>query len=77
MGSLIIKVAHPSQANRLCDAGVVIQHQLHEVKIYHGNYRVTQYFRCREYGYITKYYKNTEICGKCGSALYKTNEYIS
>ena len=77
VGSLIIGVVHPSQANRLCDAGIVVQHQLHEVEIYHGDCKVTQCFRCREFGHIAKHCRSTEICGRCGSALHATNDCTS
>ena len=70
---LIIKVAHPSQTNRLYDAGLVIQYQLYDIEVYYEDCRVTQYYRCKEYGHIAKHYRNTEICGKYRSAIYKIN----
>ena len=45
-GPLIISVAEPEQANRLIDAGLIWQYELHDCEPFEGSCKITQCFSC-------------------------------
>ena len=75
-GPLIISVAEPEQANRLIDAGLIWQYELHDCEPFEGNCVITQCFKCFQYGHLAKHCRNAGRCGFCGAPGHATNDCL-
>ena len=73
---LLIDVAEPEQANRLVDAGLIWDYQLHDCKPFAGDCRVTQCFKCFKYGHVARTCGNIARCGFCAAPGHDTNDCL-
>ena len=64
--SLILRVDSASQANRLIKEGVVMRYDLKNAETYDPKCRVTQCFKCQQYGHISPECMSQQRCGFCG-----------
>jgi hypothetical protein len=77
VGPLIILVAEPEQANRLVDAGLIWQYELHDCEPYEGECAITQCFKCYQYGHVARFCRNTARCGFCAAPGHATNDCMA
>jgi hypothetical protein len=75
-GPLIISVTEPEQANRLIDAGLIWQYELHDCEPFDGDCVITQCFKCYQYGHTGQRCRNTQRCGFCAAPGHATNDCI-
>jgi len=75
-GPLIISVTEPEQANRLIDAGLIWQYELHNCEPFEGDCVITQCFQCYKYGHVGYRCHNLQRCGFCAALGHATNECI-
>jgi hypothetical protein len=75
-GPLIISVTEPEQANRLIDAGLIWQYELHNCEPFEGDCIITQCFRCYKYGHVGHKCHNLQRCGFCAAPGHATNECL-
>ena len=75
-GPLIISVTEPEQANRLINAGLIWQYELHDCEPFEGNCVITQCFKCYQYGHIGHRCRNTQRCGFCAAPGHATNDCL-
>ena len=73
-GPLIISVTEPEQANRLINAGLIWQYELHDCEPFDGDCVITQCFKCYQYGHIGHRCRNTQRCGFCAAPGHATND---
>jgi hypothetical protein len=64
--SLIMRIDSATQANRLIQEGVVMRYDLKNAETYDPKYRVTQCFKCQQYGHISPDCTSQQRCGFCG-----------
>jgi hypothetical protein len=76
VSSLIIGVAEPAQGDILIDGGMLWDYQLHDCEPFSGQCRITQCYKCYQYGHIGRMCSNEEICGFCGKLDHKTDECL-
>jgi hypothetical protein len=72
---LIVEILYIKQANRIIKEGVVIQYDLKLAEIYNLKYKVTQYYKCQRYSYITPICRNQRKYDYCDEN-YNTEKYI-
>ena len=64
--SLILEVEEVTDAQSLCEQGLVVDAQIFNCKPYSGELQVTQCFKCHAYGHRAKTCTKKEKCGFCG-----------
>jgi Zinc knuckle len=64
--SLIMRIDSATQANRLIQEGIVIRYDMKNVETYDPKCRVTQCFKCQQYGHISPDCTSQQRCGFCG-----------
>ena len=74
---LIISVTEPEQANRLINAGLIWQYELHDCELYDGDCVITQCFKCYQYGHIRHRCQNLQRCGFCAAPGHATNDCLA
>ena len=65
-GSLILEVEEVTDAQSLCERGLVVDAQIFNCEPYSGELQVTQCFKCHAYGHRAKTCTKKEKCGFCG-----------
>jgi hypothetical protein len=64
--SLIMRIDSATQANRLIQEGIVMRYDLKNVETYDPKCRITQCFKCQQYGHISPDCTSQQRCGHCG-----------
>ena len=75
-GPLIISVTEPEQANRLIDAGLIWQYELHNCEPFEGDCIITQCFQCYQYEHVGHKCHNLQRCGFCAAPGHNTNDCL-
>ena len=75
-GPLIISVTEPEQANRLIDAGLIWQYELHNYEPFTGDCVITQCFKYYQYRHVGHKCYNTQRCGFCAALGHNTNDCL-
>jgi hypothetical protein len=65
-GSLILEVEEVTDAQSLCERGLVVDAQIFNCEPYSGELQVTQCFKCHAYGHKARTCTKKEKCGFCG-----------
>ena len=63
--SLIVEVATEAMTNRLMNVGMLDSYQECACELFEKNCRITQCFRCHEFGHMAKVCRKDQRCGKC------------
>jgi hypothetical protein len=63
--SLIMEVATEAMANRLLNVGMLDPYQECLCELFEKNCRITQCFRCFEFGHMGRFCKKKQRCFKC------------
>lgn len=63
--SLIVEVAIEAMANRLMNVSMIDAYQECECELFEKNCRITQCFRCFEFGHMVKSCRKDQRCVKC------------
>jgi len=63
--SLIVEVAIEAMTNRLMNVSMLNSYQECACELFEKNCRITQCFRCHEFGHMTKICRKNQRCEKC------------
>ncbi|EDN04750.1 predicted protein [Histoplasma mississippiense (nom. inval.)] len=74
VGSLVLSVTSPQQANLLVDNGLIIDSIFCDVEIFHREAQVTRCFNCHEYGHTARFCRQAKRCGFCAAKEHDDKE---
>jgi hypothetical protein len=72
--ALILFVSDANEAKALCENGLLWDCQYFDCEPYEPSLRITQCFRCFEYGHVGRYCAKTARCGHCACVQHEGGE---
>src|SRR6266536_2085288 len=74
---LLLSVAEPSQGDTLIDEGFLWNYQLHDCEPFYGDCKITQCFKCYQYGHVARMCNSSPMCGFCSGKDHATNDCVT
>jgi len=72
--TLVLSVASPEEANRLCENGVVLSYEIHDCEPYEESAQPKQCYNCYRFGHIAVHCREKPTCGRCGAAAHSKED---
>lgn len=68
--TLVLSVATPEEANRLCEKGMILAYEIYDCEPYEEAAQPKQCYNCFRFGHISRYCRERARCGRCGAAAH-------
>jgi hypothetical protein len=72
--ALILHLSDIKIAQELCSTGLLWDAEIFDCEPYDAIVRIRQYFKCYEFGHISKYCKKQQRCEHCAEAAHEQGE---
>ena len=72
--NLIIGLPSPSEANKVCKEGLIVESEVYRAEPYDKNVQPRQCYNCFKFGHIARFCTATARCGHCAATAHKEGD---